>query len=97
VPIGLFVPSGGEKKRKKIENRVVFPLIIWYGNLDYNYALNYGQYYLIILRVRQLRETGQLHPSGVKLHIKMFFVMLHESIKAHTLKLHKGLLLLGVV
>ncbi len=45
------------------------------GNLDYNYALNYGQYYLIILRVRQLRETGQLHPSA----IKGVFVMLHAS------------------
>ena len=67
------------------------------GNLDYNYALKLHNYLSIILRVRQLRETGQLHPSGVKLHIKMFFVMLHGTIKAHTLKLHKGLLLLGVV
>ena len=47
------------------------------GDLDYNYALKLHNYLSIILRVRQLRETGQLHPSGVKLHIKGPRVMLH--------------------
>ena len=45
------------------------------GNLDYNYALKLHNYLSIILRVRQLRETGQLHPSA----IKGVFVMLHTS------------------